>query len=154
MHKDQGKISGIVRSNSTDARVKTWSKKTSTFLLLPLLILSMATTLGVASSAVSETTRVYVNPPQLVNHRLAAGHCSTYQSWSTTSLPIQDSRVRSFKFFYDPALLSARVLEDVMFHEVTPQAEWDNIWALQNEIDNSVGCVDICVHVAKYFESG
>jgi len=35
---------------------------------------------------------------------------------------------------WDPAILTALKLTDVVFHEVTPPAEYDNIWQLQNAI--------------------
>jgi hypothetical protein len=39
-----------------------------------------------------------------------------------------------FSVTWDPAILTALKLTDVAFHEVTPPAEYDNIWQLQNYI--------------------
>ena len=39
-----------------------------------------------------------------------------------------------FSLVWDPAILTALKLTDVVFHEVTPSAEYDNIWQLQNKI--------------------
>jgi len=39
-----------------------------------------------------------------------------------------------FTITWDPAILTALNLTDVVFHEVTPPAEYDNIWQLQNTI--------------------
>ncbi len=39
-----------------------------------------------------------------------------------------------FSLIWDPAILTAQKLTDVVFHEVTPPAEHGNIWQLQNII--------------------
>jgi hypothetical protein len=39
-----------------------------------------------------------------------------------------------FSLIWDPAILTALKLTEVVFHEVTPPAEYDNIWQLQNII--------------------
>ena len=39
-----------------------------------------------------------------------------------------------FSLIWDPTILTAVKLTDVVFHEVTPSAEYDNIWQLQNTI--------------------
>jgi parallel beta-helix repeat protein len=42
-----------------------------------------------------------------------------------------------FLLSWDPAILNALNLTEVMFHNVTPASEWDNIWALTNEVNNT-----------------
>jgi hypothetical protein len=43
-----------------------------------------------------------------------------------------------FSMTWDPAILTALKLTDVVFHEVTPPAEYDNIWQLQNAISEGL----------------
>ena len=40
---------------------------------------------------------------------------------------------------WDPAVLTGVNLTEVLFHDVTPPSEWDNIWSLENEINNTAG---------------
>jgi len=44
-----------------------------------------------------------------------------------------------FNLTWDPAVLTGVNLTEVLFHNVTPPSEWDNIWTLKNEINNTVG---------------
>lgn len=44
-----------------------------------------------------------------------------------------------FKISWDPTILTALNMTEVMFHLVTPPSEWINIWELLNVINNSVG---------------
>jgi len=40
---------------------------------------------------------------------------------------------------WDPALLRAVNMKEIMFHEVAPSTEWDNIWQILHEVDNVLG---------------
>jgi parallel beta-helix repeat protein len=42
-----------------------------------------------------------------------------------------------FTVSWDPTVLIALNMTEVMFHNVTPPSEWDNIWALANEVNSS-----------------
>jgi len=46
-----------------------------------------------------------------------------------------------FKMSWDPTVLKALNMTEVMFHLVTPPSEWFNIWGIKNVVDNSVGYV-------------
>lgn len=46
-----------------------------------------------------------------------------------------------FKVSWDPTVLNVLNMTEVMFHNVTPPSEWSNIWAVENEINNTVGFV-------------
>ena len=46
-----------------------------------------------------------------------------------------------FIMSWDPTMLSALNMTEVMFHNVTPLSEWDNIWELKNQINNTAGFV-------------
>ncbi|MGA3191806.1 MAG: NosD domain-containing protein [Candidatus Bathyarchaeia archaeon] len=40
-----------------------------------------------------------------------------------------------FTLSWDPTILNAINVTEVMFHNVTPPSEWNNIWALKNEVN-------------------
>jgi parallel beta-helix repeat protein len=42
-----------------------------------------------------------------------------------------------FTVNWDPTVLNALNMTEVMFHTVTPPSEWGNIWELKNEVNNS-----------------
>jgi hypothetical protein len=42
-----------------------------------------------------------------------------------------------FTVSWDPTVLDALNITEIMFHNVTPPSEWDNIWALTNEVNSS-----------------
>lgn len=46
-----------------------------------------------------------------------------------------------FEMSWNPTILSALNMTEVMFHNATPPSEWDNIWELKNEINNTAGFV-------------
>jgi len=46
-----------------------------------------------------------------------------------------------FTLNYDPTLLSATFLDEVIFHNVTPPSKWNNIWPIVSAINNTAGRV-------------
>jgi len=46
-----------------------------------------------------------------------------------------------FEMSWDPTILNATNMTEVMFHNVAPPSEWDNIWQLENTINNTAGTV-------------
>lgn len=44
-----------------------------------------------------------------------------------------------FIMSWDPTVLHALNMTEVMFHNVTPQSEWGNIWEIRNTINNTAG---------------
>lgn len=102
----------------------------------------MAGALRVACSAASGTVRVYVDPPLLANYLLVSGTLFNV-SINVDNIPTYPGLAGAqFRFSYDPALLSVRVFEEVMFHNVTPPSEWGNIWAIMHRINNTGGYLD------------
>jgi hypothetical protein len=117
-------------------------KKANTFLLITLLILSTGGALRAVCSVSIKTVRVYVDPPLLADPLLVPGTLFNV-SLNVDNIPADPGLVGvQFRFFYDPALLSVRVFEEVMFHNVTPPSEWDNIWELMHRINNTGGYLD------------
>jgi hypothetical protein len=102
----------------------------------------MAMALRVVHSTAFETVKVYVDPPLLTNRLLAPGTLFTV-SLNIANIPAEPGLAGAqFIFSYDPALLSVTAFEEVMFHNVTPPSEWDNIWAIQHRINNTGGYVE------------
>jgi hypothetical protein len=46
-----------------------------------------------------------------------------------------------FKINWNQTVLNALNMTEVMFHTVTPPSEWDNIWELENVVNNTEGSV-------------
>jgi hypothetical protein len=103
----------------------------------------MAMALRVVHSTAFETVKVYVDPPLLTDYLLVPGK-SFNVSINVDNIPADPGLAgglagAQFVFSYDPALLSVGVFEEVMFHDVTPPSEWDNIWAIKHQINNTGG---------------
>jgi hypothetical protein len=117
----------------------------------------MAMGLRVVQSMPFETVKVYVDPPLLANYLLVPGTLFNV-SINVDNIPTYPGLVGAqFRFSYDPALLSVRVFEEVMFHNVTPPSEWDNIWELLHRINNTGGYLDYAytwVDIQEAIEGG
>lgn len=44
-----------------------------------------------------------------------------------------------FKLMWNPAILTGMNMTDVLYHSMTPESEWDNIWKIKSEINNVAG---------------
>ena len=93
-------------------------------LLACLLISSLA---AIVPSFSTEPVRVYVDPPSVVDP-------GAFFNVSVKVDNLVDLAGVQFVLTWDPTLLRAVNMTEIMFHEVTPQSEWDNIWILKNEI--------------------
>lgn len=49
---------------------------------------------------------------------------------------------------WDPAILTGLNMTEVIFHSVTPESEWDNIWKLKHEVNDTAGFM----HYAYLFQ--
>lgn len=108
------------------------SSRESAFLLVLLLASSLFMIIPPANSVIIEPVRVYVDPPVTVDP----------EPFFNISVKVDNVAGLSgaeFKLEWDPTLLSAVNMTEVMFHEVTPEAEWTNIHAYSHSIDNVVG---------------
>ena len=156
MHDVAGRLSGILNANLTRlARLEEVGllKKTSTLLLVTLLILSTGMVLRGALSAASETAKVYVDPPLLADPLLGPGTLFNI-SLNVDNIPTDPGLAGAqFRFSYDPALLTVRAFEEVMFHNVTPPSEWDNIWKLLHRINDTGGYLEYCYVFQDYMRA-
>ena len=117
-------------------------KKTNTLFLITVLILSIPMASRVARSVPSEVVKVYVDPPLVADYLLVPGKMFNV-SLNVDNVPADPGLAGAeFHFSFDPALLSVKVFEEVMFHNVTPPSEWDNIWAIVHRINNTGGYLD------------
>jgi hypothetical protein len=98
------------------------------FLLACLLILSLIAALPLHARALStEPARVYIDPPVVIDQN-ALFDVSVKVDNLVDLVGIQ------WSLTWDPTLLRAVNMTEVMFHEVTPQSEWDNIWLIRNKL--------------------
>jgi hypothetical protein len=87
--------------------------------------------ISIPSFSVS-AVRVYVDPPVVVDP-------SVLFNVSIKVDNVLDLAGAEWKLTWDPALLKVVNMKEVMFHEITPKTEWDNIWQIISEVDNVVG---------------
>jgi Cohesin domain len=100
--------------------------------LISILILSLFMMLVPVHSIAAEPVKLYVDPPFVVNP-------SVFFNVSVKIDNVVDLGGVAWELSWDPTLLRAVNMTEVMFHEITPQSEWDNIWRLRHLIDNGIG---------------
>jgi len=79
-------------------------------------------------SVAAELVRVCVDPPVVIDPD-ALFNVSVKVDNLVNLVAVQ------WSLTWDPTLLRAVNMTEIMFHEVTPQSEWDNIWQLWHTID-------------------
>ena len=54
---------------------------------------------------------------------------------------LPESKVVAFEvqLDWDPSLITGVKISEVLYHLITPESEWDNIWVLANRINNTAG---------------
>jgi hypothetical protein len=97
-------------------------------LLVLMLISSMFFIFVPVRSVAAEPIRVYVDPPAVIDP-------GAFFNVSVKADNLADLVGVEWSLTWDPTLLRAVNMTEIMFHEVTPQSEWDNIWQIRNEID-------------------
>ena len=112
-------------------------------LFLAILLLPIAFTLAPHALA-TNPTRLYIDPPSIINQALV--------STSTFNITVKIDNASllagvEFNVTWDPAILNGMVLQDIMFHQVTPPNESSNIWAIKNIVSN--GWVEGCLTPSK-----
>lgn len=111
----------------------------SNFLLVSILILSLFVILVPAHSVAVEPVRVYVDPPSVVNPPV-------FFNVSVKADNLENFAGAEWVLRWDPNLLYAINMTEVIFHQVTPQSEWDNIFRLRHIVDNQVGMAEYAYH--------
>lgn len=89
---------------------------------------------------------VYVDPPMIVNQTLVPN--TTFNvSVKVDNIPADPTNTSiglagvEFKLTWDPTLLNCTDMQEILFHSVTPEASWSNIWAIGGgiKINNTAG---------------
>ena len=102
-------------------------------LFLILLFVSSFVAIPTPTYSLSgENVRVYVDPSSIVDPNVLF-------NVSINAENLVGLAGAQFRLTWDPALLRVVRMTEVMFHEVVPQPEWDNIWQITNEADNVYG---------------
>jgi len=89
----------------------------------------------------SNVVKVYIDPLHISDETLVPGTFFNV-SLKVSDIPASPGLVGvQFKLNYDPTLLTAVTLDEVMFHNMTPPSDWDNIWMIEAKIDCAAGSV-------------
>jgi len=86
--------------------------------------------------AQSDPVQLYVSPPNISNVALVPK--TTFNvSVDVANIPASPGLAGvQFNLSWDPSLLKGVSMQDIMFHQVTPQSDWSNIWQLSNVVAN------------------
>jgi hypothetical protein len=123
------------------------------FFLIAILISFLFIMLTPINSTAAENVEVYVDPPEILNQTLVPGSIFNV-SVKVDNVPASPGLAGvEFMLTYDPILLSATFLTEVVFHNVTPQSEWDNIWRIQHKINDTAGLVSYAYTWQDYFRA-
>jgi hypothetical protein len=101
-------------------------------LLILTLIASSFLILLPVRSAVGVTPTVYIDPPVVFNP-------SALFDVSMKLDNVVGLAGAEVWLTWDPTILRGVKMIEVMFHEATPIADWDNIWQIDSRIDNIAG---------------
>jgi hypothetical protein len=112
------------------------NSKIISLVLFFVLISSSFMMLLPASKAV-EPVRVYVDPPSVVDPPV-------FFNVSVKLDNVENLYGVQFILAWDPLLLRAIKMTEIMYHETMPESEWENIWRIRNELDNFVGFAEYC----------
>ena len=107
----------------------------SLIVLLASFIYVVAVPKPIASAA--SPVQLYIDPPSIVNQTLVSG--TTFNvTVKVANIPADPGLVGiEFNVTWDPAILKGVVLQDIIFHQVTPPDQTSNIWALKNIVANN-----------------
>jgi len=104
-----------------------------------MLISSMLLIFVPVRSVTAEPVRVYVHPSLVVDP-------SVLFNVSVKIDNAENLAGAQFTLTWNPLLLRAINMTEVMLHETTPQTEWDNIFILRHYIDNVAGEAEYAYH--------
>jgi len=101
--------------------------------LLASIICMVALPVGKAQS---DPIELYVEPPTISNVALVPK--TTFNvSVNVANIPASPGLAGvQFTLSWDPTLLKGVGMQEIMFHQVTPESDWSNIWTLTNDVEN------------------
>lgn len=104
-------------------------------LVFLIIMVSGVSDSHVARAVESGPAIVYVDPPSIIS----SGPFFNVTVKTDNVNPSPGMQGLQFKLTWDPAVLEGVEMIEVMFHNVTPPSEWDNIWQLKLELNNTEG---------------
>ena len=111
------------------------------FLFLFVLFFSIFVVLKPINCRAEGNATFFLDPSQVNDTELVPGTFFNV-SVEVDNIPASQGLAGiQFTLKYDPNLLSATFLDEVIFHNVTPSSEWNNIWQLASAINNTAGRV-------------
>jgi len=106
-------------------------------LFLALLLLPIAFTITSSHVKAADPCTLYIDPPSIVDQTLVPN--TTFNiSVKVDNIPTDPGLAGlEFNVTWDPSLLNGVAMQEIMFHEVTPEANWDNIWQIKKVVANN-----------------
>jgi len=109
---------------------------------LAILLVSFTCFVALPKASAAATTKVYVDPPKIEDTGLIAGSKFNVSIKIEGIPPDQGLAGVSFTLRWDPAILNCTVIQEILFHNVTPEDHWDNIWSLKLKANNTDGSAE------------
>jgi len=104
-----------------------------------ILILTLCLYAAVSTSHAADQAVLWIDPPE-TNVGVGQLFNVTIQVGNLPNLPAPDGAVGfQIGITWDPTILTGINLTDVLFHSVTPESEWSNIWGISHSINNTAG---------------
>jgi PKD repeat protein len=104
-----------------------------------ILILTLSLYAAVSTSHATDQAVIWIDP-QEPNVDVGQLFNVTIQIGNLPNLPSPNGAVGfEIGLVWNPTILTGIKLTDVLFHSVTPEDNWDNIWAITNTINNTAG---------------
>jgi hypothetical protein len=103
-------------------------------IILAILTLSLLYIFTTPTKVYAQTTKIYIDPPSIIDQTLTQN--KTFQiTVKIENIPEDPGLVGvQFKISWDPAILNAVNMTEILFHSVTPPEEQDNIWKLKHTV--------------------
>lgn len=118
--------------------------KTGLRLTLPVLIVMLCSSTLAFQLKAADEVLLSVDP----NTQISFGEEFNVTLQADNMLPASNIVGFEIQLNWDPSLLTGVNITDVLYHSITPKADWNNIWILSNRINNTVGNV----HFAYTFQ--
>ena len=116
---------------------------------LVVLMLSVPFTIAIPRAKASGSSmKLYVDPPMIVNQALVSPMTFNI-SIKADNIPADPGLAgMEFTLTWNSSLLNGVAMQEVLFHEVTPPANWSNIWRTHKRCRARL-CV-LCLLVPKH----
>jgi PKD repeat protein len=109
------------------------SKALQSYALL-ILILMLGLFIFVSRSGAAGQVLFQVEPPTQT-----VGVGEVFNSTIQIDIPSPGGVGFQIELGWDPSVINCTGVQDIMFHNVTPSADWSNIWQLPTQINNTAG---------------